>query len=548
MSDVARPQRSIGRSTLLTLPILLWTALMFMPTVRRPGTAAKIAVALTLVLIVAMFFQMMRTRETYRWRRIFFVALGFLFPIGFVWELIAVRGSMSIPIERMVSGDTPFCFMVIPMIIVPAALAKTIIFPGTLLPTSSNGASIATMIAIWLAATVTLGKGWCAYGCIFGGIEEGFAAVARKARIREIDARWRMVPWAVLAAIVLLSAATFEPTYCMWLCPFKTVTEYLEVRTVQTAIQAGIFLSLFFGLVVAMPVLTKKRTQCAYFCPFGAFQSIFNKTSVFDIRVDRTQCANCVSLQPRVPDRGHRPGVDRRRRHAAGLHEVRRLRGRVPQGCRALAHQRDRGERVRGDRAASLPVCGMGLRGDVRRQHYRRLARKTGGDHCAMRRLLPVLGYTAAALTIMVAAATPFVLLGTFTKGVASSGLRIDPVYSGGDVLRTIDRGAYRLTIYRRVGRRAPLSATGPFVQLKWTPASALPPHVSEVVDLDGDGTPDVRAEFDFHTNSKQDLRMDVTALSPLVRSAAGVGRDSFSSMIARVNEAVVVRVPVEPR
>lgn len=165
-----------------------------------------------------------------------------------------------------------------------------------------------------------------------------------------------------------------------------------------------------------------------------------------------------------------------------------------------------------------------------------------------MRRLLPVLGYTAAALTIMVAAATPFVLLGTFTKGVASSGLRIDPVYSGGDVLRTIDRGAYRLTIYRRVGRRAPLSATGPFVQLKWTPASALPPHVSEVVDLDGDGTPDVRAEFDFHTNSKQDLRMDVTALSPLVRSAAGVGRDSFSSMIARVNEAVVVRVPVEPR
>jgi polyferredoxin len=112
------------------------------------------------------------------------------------------------------------------------ALTRTVIFPGAILPTASNPHSIAVMIGLWMAATLVLGKGWCAYGCFFGGIEEGIAAMPRKARIRKIDGRWRLVPWAVLAAIVLLSLATFAPTYCEWLCPFKTITEYAEVRSI----------------------------------------------------------------------------------------------------------------------------------------------------------------------------------------------------------------------------------------------------------------------------------------------------------------------------
>jgi ferredoxin-type protein NapH len=39
-------------------------------------------------------------------------------------------------------------------------------------------------------------------------------------------------------------------------------------------IQNGIFVVLFAALVVVLPLLTKKRTQCSFFCPFGAFQSI----------------------------------------------------------------------------------------------------------------------------------------------------------------------------------------------------------------------------------------------------------------------------------
>jgi hypothetical protein len=30
------------------------------------------------------------------------------------------------------------------------------------------------MLALWVGATLILGRGWCSWGCFFGGIEEGF--------------------------------------------------------------------------------------------------------------------------------------------------------------------------------------------------------------------------------------------------------------------------------------------------------------------------------------------------------------------------------------
>ena len=293
--------RSVGRSVLLTLPMALWALLMFTPSFRQPGRNSHIGALLVILFMTALFFLMMRTGKTYRWRRYFFVALGLLFPVGFIASLVAVRGTMSIPIERMVSGDTPFCYMVIPMLILPAAVTRTIIFPGSILPTASNPHSIAIMIGLWLALTLVVGKAWCSYICFFGGIEEGFAALPKRMKIRKLDPRLRLVPWAILLFVVVLSAALFEPVYCMWLCPFKTVTEYPAVHSVQTAIQMGIFITLFGGLVVVLPYLTRKRTQCAFFCPFGAFHSLFNKINLFEIRFDREKCVDCTLCQTACP-------------------------------------------------------------------------------------------------------------------------------------------------------------------------------------------------------------------------------------------------------
>ncbi len=289
-------RRGIAKSLLLTLPMALWALLMFSRSFQAPGAAMKIAALIALVFMVGLFFQMVRTYGTFRWRRVFFVALGFLFPVGFIYQLIETRGSMSIPVEEMLAGNTPFCFLTIPMMIVPAALFRTIVFPGSILPSVSNPHSIAVMIGLWLAAALVLGKGWCAYGCFFGGIEEGFSTILRKARIKKINPRWRLAPWAVLGAMALLTLALFEPVYCSWLCPFKAVTEFAEITSVETLFQTMLFGSIFVGMVVALPILTKRRTQCAFFCPFGAFQSLFNKISIFDVRFDKEKCGKGCNI------------------------------------------------------------------------------------------------------------------------------------------------------------------------------------------------------------------------------------------------------------
>ena len=295
---LARPApRGILWSLFLTLPILIWSLLMM---VFRPGASAeplsRISGVITALFMTALFFMMMRTHNTYRWRRIFFVSLGILFPIGFIHNLYVMRGSMGIPIEEMIAGRTPFCFMPIPLLILPAALTRTLVFPGSI------AGGIAAMVGIWLALTLVMGKGWCSYACCFGGIEEGVAAIPARARIRKLDSRWRYLPWAVLLAMVLLSLALFEPAYCMWLCPFKAVSEYVAARSTIGLIQNVIFVLLFAGLVIALPFLTKKRTQCAWFCPFGAFQSIFNKISIFEVKIDKDHCKPCLLCQNACPN------------------------------------------------------------------------------------------------------------------------------------------------------------------------------------------------------------------------------------------------------
>jgi ferredoxin-type protein NapH len=188
--------------------------------------------------------------------------------------------------------------MVIPMTAIPAALSRTIIFPGSML---EGFASIGTMLVLWLGVSIALGRGWCSWGCFYGGLEEGFSKIGRKPLLKNIDKKWTYLPFAVLLVVALASTATLTPKYCEWLCPFKTVTEYAEVTSATAFVQAGIFVSLFVGLVIVLPILTKRRTQCGLFCPMGAFQSLTNKLNIFDVRIDSAKCVQCGKCERICP-------------------------------------------------------------------------------------------------------------------------------------------------------------------------------------------------------------------------------------------------------
>ena len=162
-----------------------------------------------------------------------------------------------------------------------------------------------------------------------------------------------------------------------------------------------------------------------------------------------------------------------------------------------------------------------------------------------MKRLPAILGYAIAVLTIAVAVVGPLFWFGFFSRAAARTSLRIDPMYTGGEPARIIDREGYQIVVYKPVLKRAPLSPIASFVQIVWKPVSALPAVISEPLDLDGDGQPDCVVSFQVSRDPHVNLRVTVKPLNNLVQPMNEVGKDSFSSLIARVNDTIVVRVPL---
>jgi len=153
-------------------------------------------------------------------------------------------------------------------------------------------------------------------------------------------------------------------------------------------------------------------------------------------------------------------------------------------------------------------------------------------------------GYTGAGLTVCAAVLAPFFLYGVFQKGFASLGLHVDEVYSGGPKIRSVQASGYTIDVHRQVTPHF-FQTEKPFVQLDWRPVSALPAHVSDLVDIDGDGQPDVRVTFDVPKDPKAPLRVNVESLNPRYRAMQIVGKPKYSSLIVRVDDAILVRVPV---
>ncbi len=154
------------------------------------------------------------------------------------------------------------------------------------------------------------------------------------------------------------------------------------------------------------------------------------------------------------------------------------------------------------------------------------------------------LGYIAAGLTLVVAVLVPFVLMGNFQKVFAGLGLHVDEMYSGGPKVRTIQAAGYTIDVHRPVSPHL-LQRENAFVQLDWKPVSALPAHVSDTLDIDGDGQADVRVIFEVPTDRKTPLHADIESLNPRYRSVQNLGRKQFSSLIVRVDDAILVRVPL---
>lgn len=115
-----------------------------------------------------------------------------------------------------------------------------------------------------------------------------------------------------------------------------------------------------------------------------------------------------------------------------------------------------------------------------------------------MNKLKAFLGYTIAVLTFPLIVVT---IMGSASglgePFIELTGLETSANFTGGEIVQTIDHSAYRTQVHRLVFDALFWERREGFIQVAWTPLAALPAHIEEEIDADGDGQADFRVEVD---------------------------------------------------
>lgn len=131
-----------------------------------------------------------------------------------------------------------------------------------------------------------------------------------------------------------------------------------------------------------------------------------------------------------------------------------------------------------------------------------------------MKRLLKIAGYTWG-VACLVVVLVEFMGAKPLTGYLASvTGIKVSPRFTGGEVVRTIDHGAYKTLIHRPVFDGLTGERRDGFIQIEWQPVTALPPVIEEEIDFTGDGKGDFTCRLDDAAG-----KCELTAKSPSVIS-----------------------------
>jgi len=152
-----------------------------------------------------------------------------------------------------------------------------------------------------------------------------------------------------------------------------------------------------------------------------------------------------------------------------------------------------------------------------------------------MQKLKTILGYGWAALMIPLVLGTFIGMDNWATTLVRATGVTINPHYNGGEVVATVDHGAYQAKLHRAVFDGLLSEREDGFIQIDWAPTAKdgrLPDVIEEPVDFNRDGKVDFTVRLDTRSNqatvadsSGKVIGMGGVSLDSGAEGAQGVGQ-----------------------
>lgn len=295
------PRQATWPATLILAAFGIFSISFFYASL-APTPVARIAGLLTGGYYTLLLVLILRSGKPGAWRRVFFVSVALFFFPEFIANVMGLRGHMTVNPEDIVTGAVPYCHIVNVMSLLPLALTRTVIFPGTLM---GFYASIYSMMTLWLVSSLILGRGWCAWMCFFGGWDDGFSRSAKGKKLRLSllgkENKLREFNQGMMVFVVLASLGTMTAVYCVWLCPFKIITEYELISGIGSYVATLMFILIFFGATWILPNLTRTRFNCATLCPLGPLQAIIDRITPFGIRIETDKCSQCLACVRACP-------------------------------------------------------------------------------------------------------------------------------------------------------------------------------------------------------------------------------------------------------
>ena len=169
------PRMATWKALLLTLAMLPFAATGLLSGLLgdQVDPLWLIAGLIAWVVLTVFFFGILVTGKIHRYRSVLFISLGIAVPAYLIPQLFEAFGTNMLTEEMTLAGKAQFCPLALFMVILPALFKRVVIFPGAI-------AYGGMWFVLWMGASLTVGRGWCSWGCILGGWDELFSGCARR--------------------------------------------------------------------------------------------------------------------------------------------------------------------------------------------------------------------------------------------------------------------------------------------------------------------------------------------------------------------------------